>query len=595
MMDSLVGTKKMSIMVFFSVLLCLSRHSTGASIIKDVVDNVTGTTVETKDAVDNVTGTTEETKDAVDNVTGTTEETKDAVNNVIGTTVETKDAVDNVTRTSVETKNAVDNVTGTSVETKDAVDNVTGTTVETKDAVDNVTGTTVETKDAVNNVTGTTVGTKDAVDKASTGDNVTVILTDHGSDKIEDFKRTTTEIATTDEYITVLSTYQTNFQNKRKTEINLEKGPHYKVVFASGQLNESHPLDVTFPLKNTKSDTKMSEEETAIIPDGSLDVSTPLFPNELSQKESSNLATEKPETRDEESTSGFATNKDTEDNNQDNSTVHSERNSRARLLGRRVPDEEGIKSVIDPSHETFFEIKGNRRQGTRTGRNRIAENEFITDDTSRLIESPLNTDDICPKDCPITEGQVAVCGTNGKVYDSLCFLQKENCGSDVKVGSWEFCRGQHHLCPSTCLDIYEPVCSEDSIIYRNPCIMQRQNCGKEVKTQDLKNCYIQHREFRSYDPCPQQCLEVYDPTCGSDGRVYFNECYLRKKTCGEGIRVVDMKQCVQVRDCPRICVPFPEVVCGSDGKLYLNECRLLQKNCGKDVRVRPDSFCGKQS
>ncbi|XP_076320416.1 uncharacterized protein LOC143230548 [Tachypleus tridentatus] len=436
------------------------------------------------------------------------------------------------------------------------------------------------------------------VNKASTGDNVPVILTDCGSDKTEDFKTTTTEISTTEEDITMINTLQTNFQNKPKTEINFQNNTSERVEIASGQPKEFKPSDVAFPSKNTKSDTQISEKEPAIISGGSLDVSTSLIPNELSQTEGSNfynLPTKKPETRDEESVSGFATNKDTENINQDKLTAHSKRNSKELLLGRRVPDEEGIKSVIDPNHETFFEIKGNKRQEARTGRKRVMENEFITDDTYRLTESPLSTDDNCPKDCSITKVLDPVCGTNGKVYDSLCFLHKENCGGDVKVGSWEFCRGQHHLCPSTCLDIYEPVCSEDSVIYRNPCIMQRQNCGKEVKIQNLKNCYIRDKEFRNYNPCPQQCLEVYDPTCGSDGRVYFNECFLRKNTCGRGIQVVDMKQCVRVRDCPRICVPFPDVVCGSDGKLYLNECRLLQKNCGKGVKVVPDSFCGKQS
>lgn len=33
------------------------------------------------------------------------------------------------------------------------------------------------------------------------------------------------------------------------------------------------------------------------------------------------------------------------------------------------------------------------------------------------------------------------------------------------------------------------------------------------------------------DHCPDNCLELYKPVCGSDGQVYLNECYLKMQNC----------------------------------------------------------------
>ncbi|UYV68646.1 hypothetical protein LAZ67_6000321 [Cordylochernes scorpioides] len=89
---------------------------------------------------------------------------------------------------------------------------------------------------------------------------------------------------------------------------------------------------------------------------------------------------------------------------------------------------------------------------------------------------------------------------------------------------------------------------------------------------------------RAYDACPSSCQEVYQPVCGSDGRVYVNECFLRQEGCksrGGQLRAVDMHNCAEpASPCPEVCVALYDPVCGSDGKLYLNLCRMLQENCG---------------
>ncbi|KAG8171083.1 hypothetical protein JTE90_016041, partial [Oedothorax gibbosus] len=47
-----------------------------------------------------------------------------------------------------------------------------------------------------------------------------------------------------------------------------------------------------------------------------------------------------------------------------------------------------------------------------------------------------------------------------------------------------------------------------------------------------------------------------------------------------GIVGVGMENCARVPRCPEVCLPIYDPVCGSDGQLYINHCRMLQQNCG---------------
>ncbi|XP_077510418.1 uncharacterized protein LOC144121209 [Amblyomma americanum] len=198
---------------------------------------------------------------------------------------------------------------------------------------------------------------------------------------------------------------------------------------------------------------------------------------------------------------------------------------------------------------------------------------------------------------------VPVCGSNGRVYNSECSLRNANCRKQrrqrggplepVRVVEWERCRGRHPLCPDKCLDIYDPVCGKDGRFYPNLCIMQRRNCGKVVGTQTLAVCIASAREARKLDSCPQDCSELYEPVCGSNGEVYLNECFFKKETCGskEHVQLVPLNRCLEPPKCPKRCLPILDPVCGSDGQRYLNHCRMQQRNCGRNIVVMPKSFC----
>ncbi|KAH9424278.1 hypothetical protein DERP_004460 [Dermatophagoides pteronyssinus] len=207
-----------------------------------------------------------------------------------------------------------------------------------------------------------------------------------------------------------------------------------------------------------------------------------------------------------------------------------------------------------------------------------------------FISSEQQQQQKCPKECSNNEQYSPVCSSNGTVFDNECSMHLlSNCS--LNISDWEECRGLHPLCPADCLDIQDPVCADDNKIYPNKCVMHKRNCGKLIRERPILFCLGNNARKSRQDHCPDNCLELYKPVCGSDGQVYLNECYLKMQNCDNGIEKVDMNECATASKCPAYCIPIYDPVCGSNKKIYLNQCMMLKENCNATIKNMPLQFC----
>lgn len=67
-----------------------------------------------------------------------------------------------------------------------------------------------------------------------------------------------------------------------------------------------------------------------------------------------------------------------------------------------------------------------------------------------------------------------------------------------------------------------------------------------IPCEDPEICRLDY-ERHARCVCSEFCSEDFIPVCGSDGRTYTNECYLRRQACRmiPGLRIVFRGQCDQ--------------------------------------------------
>nr|pir hypothetical protein T13C2.5 - Caenorhabditis elegans [Caenorhabditis elegans] len=196
---------------------------------------------------------------------------------------------------------------------------------------------------------------------------------------------------------------------------------------------------------------------------------------------------------------------------------------------------------------------------------------------------------VCPTQCPNYGDSVEsspVCSSHGVDYQSSCHLRHHACESKTNItvkffGRCDPCHG--HKCPNG------------------------QTCQLGV-------------DRRPECKCSEQCTMNSAHVCGTDGKTYLNECFLKLAACKEQKDILVWKRgncdeagspcekmecgfwgsCVVKPDrtaeceCPNRCEDVMRPVCATNGETFDNECEMKKKSCETKsmIKVKHQGTCG---
>ncbi|KAG3155773.1 hypothetical protein PC128_g22023 [Phytophthora cactorum] len=239
------------------------------------------------------------------------------------------------------------------------------------------------------------------------------------------------------------------------------------------------------------------------------------------------------------------------------------------------------------------------------------DGECLTETTPSSTDGSAACNDVCP------ENFQPVCGSDGVTYSNDCTLDYAECtsgGAITKVSDGECPTSEDGsaACSEVCPEILKPVCGSDGVTYSNSCFLGIATCkDPSIILAHDGACGVDPGSYETSPStdssestgCPDVCIEIFRPVCGSDGITYANSCFLGIASCNDpSITLAHNGACgstsgegsdetsnpstdsSESTSCPDVCIEILRPVCGSDGVTYPNSCFLGIASC-KDPSI----------